>query len=311
MHQHSKSVFITAFLLFSLGIAQRNMLFAEGGKLTAKGVVAKHLQSIGAPELIKTIHSRTFRGAFSYQFIQGMSGIGTDGEYIFAAMENKLAIVLKNSDVTYPGEYLAFDGNDVTVGHMKPGQRSPLADFIFRNSGLMREGLLGGVLSISWPLLDIEQKGATFKYKTSKIEGRQLHELEYHPKKSLGDMTVKMFFDIETFRHVRTEYKVRIRDDSSTLPEGASRRRSVGISRYPGDNSSREIFDAVPDSNYRLIERFDDFVNCNGLMLPSTYAYEYSIEGQGSSFLGHWTMKTGATIIHNGEIREEIFKAHK
>jgi hypothetical protein len=310
MSQYSRSVLFTAWLLFSLGVAQRNMLFAEG-KLTAEGVVAKHLQSIGTPELLKKIQSRAFRGTTSYRFIQGMTGIGTDGEFLFASTDNKLAIVLKYKDVTYPGEYLAFDGNNVTVGNMKPGQKSPLADFIFRYNGLMKEGLLGGVLSVSWPLLDMERKGATLKYKINKIEGRQLHELEYHPKRSIGDMIIKMYFDFETFRHVRTDYKVKIRNDSSTVPEGASRRRSTGISRYPGDNPSSEIFDVVPDSNYHLIERFDDFVNCGGLMLPGTYSYEYAIEGQGSSFLGHWEMKTGDTMVHNGEIREDFFKAYK
>jgi hypothetical protein len=310
MPPYSRSFLFTALLLFSLDIARRNIVFAEG-KLTAEGVVAKHLQSIGTPELLKTIQSRTFRGTSSYRFIQGMTGIGTDGEFLFASTGNKLAIVLKYKDVTYPGEYLAFDGNNVTVGNMKPGQKSPLADFIFRYSGLMKEGLLGGVLSISCPLLDIERKGATLKYKISKIDGRQLHELEYQPKKSFGDIIIKMYFDLVTFRHVRTEYKVHIRDDSSTVPEGVARRRSTGISRYPGSNPSSEIFDAVPDSNYRLIERFDDFVNCNGLMLPGAYSYEYSIEGQGSSFLGHWNMKAGEAMVHNGEIREDFFKAYK
>jgi hypothetical protein len=311
MSKNGRSILILSLLVLFLIIAQRNMMFAEGGKLTAEKVVAKHLQSIGTPELLKKIQSRAFRGTSSYRFIQGMTGIGPDGEFLFGSTENKLAIVLKYNNVTYPGEYLAYDGNDVTVGNMKPGQKSPLADFIFRYSRIMKEGLLGGVLSVSWPLLDPEHKGATLKYKTNKIEGRQLHELEYQPQKIFGDIIIKMYFDFETFRHVRTEYKVRIRDDSSTVPEGASRRRSTGISRYPGGNPSSEIFDAVPDSNYRLIERFDDFVNCSGLMLPGTYSYEYSIEGQGSSFLGHWNMKVGDTMVHNGEIREDFFKAYK
>ena len=311
MLDHKNFVLFLAFLLMSPNIVQQNMMSAEGGKLTADGVISRHLQSIGTPELLKKIQSRSIQGAASYRFIQGMTGIGTDGEFNFVSTDDRLAIIMKFKDVDYPGEYLAFDGKEVSVGHMKPGQRSPLADFIFRNNKLMKEGLLGGVLSIDWPLLDAKRKGASFKNRTIKIEGRQLHELEYRPNKSLGDIIIKMYFDIETFRHVRTEYKVRIGDDSSTLPEGASRRRSVGISRYPGDTSSSEILDAVPDSIYHLIERFDDFTNCDGLTLPTTYSIEYSIEGQGSSFLGHWNMKAIGPLVHNGEIREDVFKAQK
>ncbi len=70
----------------------------------------------------------------------------------------KLAIVLKYSDINYPGEYFAYNGKDVSVGHISPGQKSPLADFLFRYNGIMKEGLLGGVFSTGWPLLNLQEK---------------------------------------------------------------------------------------------------------------------------------------------------------
>jgi hypothetical protein len=59
------------------------------------------------------------------------------------------------------------------------------------------------------------------------------------------------------------------------------------------------------------VEKFDDFLSYSGLMLPAGYAYEYSVEGQGNSFLAHWAMKAGAAIVHNGKIREDFFRAQK
>jgi hypothetical protein len=240
-----------------------------------------------------------------------MTGSSPDGQLIFASEGNKLGLVLKYNDLVYPGEYFAFNGEEVTVGHISPGQRSPLADFIYRNNGLMKEGLLGGVWSTSWPLLDLQQKRPTLKYAEAKIDGRKLHELEYRPKKGFGDLRVKLYFDFETYRHVRTEYRIRIRDDNSTRREGASRRQSVGISRFPGDASSPEIFDMVPDSIYVLVERFDDFHDYSGLTLPAVCSYEYSVEGQGSSIIAHWTMKASTVIVNNGKVREDFFVAQK
>jgi len=133
----------------------------------------------------------------------------------------KLAIVLKYGDLNYPGEYFAYDGKDVSVGHISPGQRSPLADFLFRHKGIMKEGLLGGVFSIGWPLLNLKEKQVELEYRETTIDGRRLHEIEYRPKDSLRDMKIKLYFDQETNRHVRTEYRVRVRDDMSGRREAA------------------------------------------------------------------------------------------
>ena len=47
------------------------------------------------------------------------------------------------------------------------------------------------------------------KYSKRKIEGPQLHEITYSPKSRGGtlQLRIKLFFNLETFRHVMTEYK--------------------------------------------------------------------------------------------------------
>ncbi|MDM7998341.1 MAG: hypothetical protein QUT30_21945 [Acidobacteriota bacterium] len=284
---------------------------ADDNKLSAETVVAKHLQSIGRPEVLKNIQARAFKGSASFEFIQGMSGSSTSGTVIFASDGKRSAIKLTYNDLVYPGEHFAFDGEDVTVGHISPGQRSPLADFIYRYNGALKEGLLGGVWSLSWPLLDLQKKKPDLKYKEARVSGRPMHELEYRPKKSFGDLKVKLFFDFETFRHVRTEYRVRVRNDNSTRSEAGERRRGVGISRYPDSDPSSEIHDDVPDSIYLLIEKFDDFRDHDGVLLPTVCSYEYSVEGQGNSIVAHWTMKADGPFAHNGKIPEDFFVAQK
>jgi hypothetical protein len=302
---------LTFILCILFGTAQFKTTFAENSKLTSAEVVSRHLQSLGKPELLKKYQSRTFHGMSSFHFIQGMSGSSSTGQLIFAAEGNKLGIVLKYDDLVYPGEYFAYNGEDVTVGYISPGQRSPLADFIFRYNRLMKEGLLGGVWSISWPLLDIQKSQLFQNYRATTMNGRRLHELEYRPQKNLGDLKVKLYFDFDTFRHVRTEYRVQINDDNSTRLEPGDRRRGTGISRFPGGSSGKEIFDTAPDSIYLLVEKFDEFHDYSGLMFPSVCNLDYSVEGQGNSIVAQWTMKADAIMVHNGKVRDDFFVAKK
>jgi hypothetical protein len=108
----------------------------------------------------------------------------------------------------------------------------------------------------------------------------------------MGDLRVKLYFDVDAFHHVRTEYKARISDDMSVQREDF------------------DVFESIPDSIYLLVEKYDDFRDKGGLMLPHSYSIDYSIEGQGSSFLGHWTVSINQHV-YNGNINPLSFKAHK
>ena len=84
----------------------------------------------------------------------------------------------------------------------------------------MKEGLLGGVFSTGWPLLNLKDKPVTLAYREATLDGRRLHEIDYHPKQGFGDMKIKLYFDMETYRHVRTEYRLIVHDDMSAVPGG-------------------------------------------------------------------------------------------
>ncbi|MEJ2112078.1 MAG: hypothetical protein P8Z37_19650, partial [Acidobacteriota bacterium] len=183
--------------------------------ITPEEVVAAHLKSIGTPEALAKVKNRGMNGTTSVEFLQG--GFGTlGGQCMVVSAGRSLSIILRYGGVDYPGEYFAYDGTDVEVATISPGQRSPLGDFIFRYKGLMKEGLLGGVWSLGWPLLDIEKRNPSLKYNgTDKIEGRELHEMDYAPKGGLNSIKVKLFFEPDTFRHVRTEYRLRVQGERS------------------------------------------------------------------------------------------------
>jgi hypothetical protein len=164
----------------------------------------------------------------------------------------------------------------------------------------MKEGLLGGVFSTGWPLLNLKDKPVTLAYREATIDGRRLHEIEYRPNQGLRDMKIKLYFDLETYRHVRTEYRVQVRDDMSAA--------SVSIG---GDTSGfATLRQGLPDSYYVLTEKFDDFKKVGAMMLPHSYTIDYSVEGQGHSFIAKWTMKA-VQWAFNRIYDEKIFVAQK
>jgi hypothetical protein len=319
---------ITLMAAIALGFASSpacpGSVFAKEKKLTPEEVLVAHLKSLGTPELLAGIKTRGMRGNASVEFIQG--GVGTmAGQSTVLSSEHSLSIILKFGSADYPGEYFAYDGTDVEVATFRPGQRSPLGDFIFRYNGIMKEGLLGGVLSLGWPLLDIEKRNASLKYDSAKVDGRELHRIDYNPKGDMNGIKVKLFFEPGTFRHVRTEYMLRVRGEQAlqsgrTVTQGVpnSARLNTG---QPVDPTTRDagIQDALADSYYLLVEKFDNFkeVKLDGsaggetktLILPHSYSLEYSVEGHGSTFLAHWNM-SAEQWVHNVKMDPSVFKAH-
>lgn len=301
--------FVSSLVLcFSLGTSWIVYGLAEE-KVTAEQVVTFHLKSIGSPEALAASKTLAFVGTTSVEFIQGGTG-KMSGTSMCVSDGKKLAIALKYGDLNYPGEYFAFDGKDVSVGHVSPGQRSPLADFLFRHNGIMKEGLLGGVFSGGWPLLNLKERQVDLVYRATTADGRRLHEVEYRPKNSLRDMKIKLYFDAETNRHVKTEYRVRVRDDMSGAPGGATRTGRFQPTQGAQNPGTDTLSQGLPDSIYVLTERFDDFKTEGTLTLPHSYTIDYSVEGQGSTFIAKWTAQA-AKWAFNQAYDAKLFVAQK
>jgi hypothetical protein len=309
-HMHKKSRFFAfaAVVCLFMSVSWTGNASAKD-QVTPELVIATHIESLGSPQALAALKTKAFVGTTSVEFIQGMYG-NMNGTSMCVSDGDKLAIVMKYGDINYPGEYFAYDGKEVSVGYINPGQRSPLADFIFRHNGIMKEGLLGGVLSERWPLLNLQQKEAEMKYGEATIDGRRLHEIEYRPKQGLRDMKIKLYFDPDTHRHVRTEYRVRVRDDMSASPGGAGTRSGRFQEADADPSGFSTLSQGLPDSIYVLVERFDDFKKIGAITLPHSYTMEYSVEGQGHSFIAKWNLKA-VQWAFNRDYDDKIFQAQK
>ena len=305
---------IVALFCFTICFIQADMSLAQEKELTVGDVIAKHRESIGKSEALAKVKLRGITGKATFAFLQGGTGSNNDGTFICLSEGKNLGLTMKFSDLNYPGEYLAYNGKEATVKDMTPGHKSPLADFVFRYNVLVKEGYLGGVLSTAWPLLGHKEgQPQEFIYKLEQLKDRKYHVLE----RKTGDLKIKLFFDTKTFHHVRTEYSVRIKGDTSAnsnIRIGEATAESQGVdTSTPGRMSARapqaSIHEAEPDSIFTLTEKFDRFTDVGGLSIPAAYGIEFSAEGHGTPFVGEWSVFADHWVNNGAKIDQSFFVA--
>jgi len=230
-------------------------------KMKPEDVVAKHLESIGTAEARQAVRNLVASGSVIFSIRSGGKGQTGGSSLIASEGEMNLLKMVFESSPTYPHELLSYDGKSFGALHLRGGARSPLGEFMMSHDTIAKQGLLGGTLSTAWPLLNLTEKNPKLDYEgTKKIGDRQTHELRYVPRKGT-EIKIKLFFDAETFQHVRTEYE-------HTLAAALGGRISTG-GASAGKNEVR----------YKLVEDFSDFKKEGGLTLPHTYKMTLSVQG--------------------------------
>lgn len=261
------------FVLAGLGMSA--LQAKPDNKLTPAEVVAKHLESIGSAEARARVHGIMIKGTCVITIRQGGNG-QVDGQAIMASQGSLNLINMTFDTAAYPGDSLKFDGKKFTASQFRPGARTPLAQFFVDYDILFKEGLVGGTLSSSWPLLDLQQKNPKLEYAgLKKVGGRELHALKYTPRKG-SDLKITLFFDPETFQHVRTEYE-------QTIFVTVQQRIQGGGGGAPTTAGAR-----ASNARINAYEEFSDFKPEGGLNLPHTYKFELSIQSETRPALVDW-----------------------
>jgi len=266
MTEHQKCVRLTWLMaLLCFALAAPNSAVAE--KLKPEEIVAKHLESIGpakarmSPRVIAGTSQVIFRTPPPGQAI-GRAVLASDGLKYLVGMSFPSPI--------YPREQLGYNGNNFVAAFATPGVRSVLGNFLMTHNLIFKQGLMGGALSTSWPLLDLAGRGAELEYAGArKLDDEMLHELRYL-RRGGSDLKIKLFFEQETFRHVRTEY-----DRVIPAPTG---------SRAYGNVQERE-------TRYHMVEEFSLFKKEGDLILPHVYKIKLSLDSQNGTFLAEWVIK--------------------
>ncbi|MBZ5664180.1 MAG: hypothetical protein LAO30_06205 [Acidobacteriia bacterium] len=242
------------------------LVSAKDAKISAEELVAKHLQSIGSPENRAAAKSRMSQGKVVFSEIINRN-LHVEGASSVVSQGHKFKCSFKFAVSQYPGEQLVFDGQKVMVGMIDATSRSNLGTFLYLHDELLHDGLFGGALSTGWLLLDAFQSGAKLKYEgMHKIDGRPLHDLRYLTGKSRAneEMSIHLYFDPATYRHVMTVYTLTIRNSSGLASEGTD------------------------ETQQTLEERFDDFRPVEGLTLPRHWVVRYTVTPQSKEQEYQW-----------------------
>lgn len=262
-----KLTWLLAFALPLLVLAIPTSSSAE--KIKTEEVVARHLESIGTAKARAAITTRIISGTSQVIFRTPPPGQAI-GRAVLASEGVKCLLGMSFPTPIYPREQLGFNGTSFIAAFATPGVRSVLGNFLMTHDLIFKQGLMGGTLSSAWPLLDLAARNPQLEYAgTKKVDGRTLHELKYLPRGG-SDLKVTLFFDQETFQHVRTEYE-------RVIPASMGDRSYTNVQQ-------REV-------RYKMVEEFSLFKPEGGLNLPHIYTIKLAVDTTNGTFLADWVIK--------------------
>lgn len=265
----SRAVVLSLFIGILAVCLTGSMIFAKE-KLKPEQLIEHHLNSIGTAEAREGITSLQVSGSVAAIPRRGGSGHMEGPIRILSTTEPSQSLIDMNfGQPNYPFERIAFDSEDARVAQISPGARSPLGQLLDVQDRPITEGLLGGALTARWALTRFKEIKAKGSYKgLKKVDGIQLHQLDYKPKKS-SDFRIRIFFEPETYRHVRTEYRLTMSADSFRIGRGNT---------------------ATNERRYTLVEEYAQFETQEGITLPRDYKIRLTIEEQGTTMID-WEVK--------------------
>ncbi len=278
----SKISFLGIVRLFAVILITLNIPRLRGATTEVKveDILSSYLASIGDAKARAVVKSRVVEGTTQFNVLTGGSGTATNGTAIIASEGRMSQLMMKFASSNYQGERFICDGNRVSVAPATDARtRSNFGQFVYIQDILLREGLLAGELTTAWPLLNLDERKPKLIYEGLKtFEGKQLYEIQYKPKKG-QDVQIRLYFDPETYHHVRTVYTLAIQ---AQLVQGGG--SSSPVPEFGGPLSQSASAEASQSrqqqTRYSVEERFSDFKTVDGLTLPNHYAIHFTQELQ-------------------------------
>jgi hypothetical protein len=219
-------------------------------------LVKQHLNSIGTEQARAAVKNRAVQGTLSFQVPNENTG-RQDGKEVFVSEGDKLVSLLKLPNPSYHGERFVSDGKKTLIADVRPGVYSRLGQFVMVHNEILTEGLWGGTLSTGWAMGHLDERNAKLQDRgLKKVDGRELHRVDYSPKKH-SDLEIQLYFEPDTFRHVMTVYLLTITPSMGHNEVATARQQ---------------------ETRYRLVERFSDFKSIEDLNLPELWSIQFTSE---------------------------------
>lgn len=266
-------LFVTCFVS-SLGLAKDP---------TPAEVLAKHYASFGPAEKVASVKTMFVGGAGSFEARTPVVRGG--GKAAVVSDPTNLYFIMSLNSREYPFEKIGMFGDKVSLPFVMSGQRSMLGSFLQEHSTILSESLFGGATSLRW----ITNVAAGSKLKmafggTKKINDRKAYAIDVFTGSGSSEFKVRMYFDVENGRHMRSEYK---RD----LPV-----RKITFGRQ----------NEIGDARLELTEEFSDFKDSDGLMLPYDYKVTYTSNNGDQNYTASWGVKV-INYVFNQKLAPDFF----
>jgi hypothetical protein len=250
--------------------------------LKAEEIVAKHLASIGTAEKRKEIKNIVLLGLSTFE--SKLPERKSAGKVAIVSEPENLLFIASFAADSYRYEKIGVFGGKLNVPFTNPGVRSPLGDFLMEHPSILKNGLFSGALSLTWALGDENaKKGKMIAAGTKKIDGRKVYVIDYYAQNS-DSLKIQLFFDAETFQHLRSNYR----------------------EEFNGKESTFGTLGQVNGYVVQLTEDFGDFKTSDGITLPSTAKVHYMGSSRKGTYEYDWEFKV-AEMKFNQPLKEGFF----
>ncbi|MEK7723148.1 MAG: hypothetical protein AAB336_02260 [Acidobacteriota bacterium] len=251
--------------------------------LKIEEVVAKHTDSIGKSDKRKELKNMLLLG--TSEFSSKLPERKSAGKVAIVSDAANLMVLSSFAADSYPFEKIGIFDSKLNIPFINPGVRSPLGDFLWEHPSILKSGLFSGSMSLQWLLLDSNFKNGKIKLAgNKKIDGRKAHIVDYYPQGTSESLKIRLYFDSETFQHVRSEYR----------------------EEYTGKEATFGQLGQVNGYVMQLIETYKDYKTYDDITLPSNYTVKYMGSSSKGTWEYDWTFKLNE-VKFNQPLKEGFF----
>jgi len=238
----------------------------DAADLQPEEVIARHLNSVAAEDKRQALKTLFAVGLSDFESKNPSARGG--GKAIVVSDPNDLYFLMSLNSREYPFEKIGAFGDNISLPFVSPGRRSVLGAFLLDNPGILLEGLFCGSMSLRW--LDHISDTARIKMKSAKmkkINGRDTYPIDvFIASGGAANFRVRLYFDRETFHHVRSEYH---------------REVDIGTITFRQQNQSH-------NATVDVVEEFSEFKDVDGFTLPHVYKVTLTSNSESQNYESSW-----------------------
>lgn len=255
----------------------------DAQELKLEEVVSKHLASLGTPEKRKELKNLLLLGFSTFE--SKLPERKSAGKVAIVSDSSNLLFISSFAAESYPYEKVGIFNGKVNIPFVSSGVRSPLGDFLWEHPGILKSGLFSGSMSLTWSFLDENLKKQKLRLSgTKKIDGRKAYVIEYSTRENSDSLKIQLYFDAETFAHIRSQYR----------------------EEFTGKESTFGNLGQINGYVMELTENFSDFRTFEGITLPVISNIRYMGSSSKGTFEYDWSFKVNE-VKFNQPLKEGFF----